>query len=152
MQGAENGPVDADGPGAREAAARVVRDFLDASMAPDPVRAATFMADDVVIVFTGGRVMPDPAAVTAFNGARYRWVKKALGDFDPIDRGDRVVVYATGTLCGEWPDGRPFEGNRYLDRYEVRGGKIIRMDVWNDSAEWLLDPSIARPLRVDDDV
>ena len=133
--------VDEDGP----AAVHVVRDFLDASMAPDPVRAATFMADDVLIVFTGGRLMADPAAVTAFNGSRYRWVKKALGDFDAVDRGDHVVVYASGTLYGEWPDGRPFEGNRYLDRYEVRDGKIVRMDVWNDSAEWLLDPSIGRP-------
>jgi hypothetical protein len=26
----------------------------------------------------------------------------------------------------------------------VRNGKIARMDVWNDSAEWLLAPEIAR--------
>ena len=35
-------------------------------------------------------------------------------------------------------DGTPFEGNRYVDRYVVRHGKIVQMEVWNDSAEWLL--------------
>ena len=48
------------------------------------------------------------------------------------------MVYQTGTLYGEWPDSTPFEGNRYVDRYVVRRGKIVRMEVWNDSAEWLL--------------
>ena len=43
-----------------------------------------------------------------------------------------------GTLYGEWPDGEPFSCNRYVDRFVVRGGKIVRMDVWNDSAELLL--------------
>ena len=59
-------------------------------------------------------------------------------------RGDVVaglgetIVYYLGTLYGEWPDGTPFEGNRYVDRFVVRNGKIVQMDVWNDSAERLL--------------
>jgi hypothetical protein len=48
------------------------------------------------------------------------------------------VVYSVGTLYGEWPDGTPFEGNRYVDRFEVHNGKITKMDVWNDSAERIL--------------
>jgi hypothetical protein len=48
------------------------------------------------------------------------------------------VVYSLGTLYGEWPDGTAFEGNRYVDRYVVKDGLIVQMDVWNDSAEWLL--------------
>ena len=43
-----------------------------------------------------------------------------------------------GNRVGAWPDGTAFEGNRYVDRYVVRHGKICEMDVWNDSAEWLL--------------
>jgi hypothetical protein len=39
---------------------------------------------------------------------------------------------------GEWHDGTAFEGNRYVDRFVVRDGKIVRMDVWNDSAERIL--------------
>ncbi len=123
-------------------AVKIVSNFLAASMAPDPVKAATFMSSDVRITFTGGRAMPDPQAITAFNGGRYAWVKKRLGQFDWMDRGDHTVVYSNGTLYGQWPDGRSFSGNRYLDRFEVRDGKIVRMDVWNDSAEWLLEPGL----------
>ncbi|MDE1165632.1 MAG: nuclear transport factor 2 family protein [Pseudomonas sp.] len=126
-------------------AVQIVSNFLEASMAPDPVRAATFMAADVRITFTGGRAMPDPQTITAFNGARYAWVKKALGNFDWMDRGDHTVVYSNGTLFGQWLDGRSFSGNRYLDRFEVRDGKITHMDVWNDSAEWMLEPGVAKP-------
>jgi hypothetical protein len=43
-----------------------VRDFLDASMKPDPELAATFMAD-VDITFTGGRKFTHPSGPTGFN-------------------------------------------------------------------------------------
>ncbi|MDP0907419.1 nuclear transport factor 2 family protein, partial [Klebsiella pneumoniae] len=80
---------------------------------------------------------------TAFNATRYRWVKKQPGDFEWMAKGDNhTVIYCTGTLYGSWPDGREFEGNRYLDRYEVKGGEITMMDVWNDSAEWILEPEL----------
>ena len=49
-----------------------------------------------------------------------------------------TTVYSLGTLYGEWPDGTPFEGNRYVDRFTVRDGLIVTMEVWNDSAERLL--------------
>ncbi|GAA6132661.1 nuclear transport factor 2 family protein [Halopseudomonas sabulinigri] len=126
-------------------AVQIVSDFLAASMAPDPVKAATYMSSDVRITFTGGRVMPSATEITAFNAARYNWVKKELGQFDWTEHADHTVVYSNGTLYGEWPDGRSFSGNRYLDRFEVRNGKITRMDVWNDSAEWILVPAIAKP-------
>jgi ketosteroid isomerase-like protein len=121
-------------------AARIVEAFLEASMIPDPDRARTYMAPDVQITFTGGRRMGDPRESTAFNAKRYAWVKKRFERTD-VAAGDseaETIVYNTGTLYGAWPDGTPFEGNRYLDRFVVRHGKIVRMDVWNDSAEILL--------------
>ena len=126
-----------------EQAVAMVKAFLDASMAPDPDRAATLMAEDVQIIFTGKRQMARVHEVTTFNAGRYRWVKKQPGDFEWMAKSDdHTVVYCTGTLYGCWPDGRQFQGNRYLDRYEVKAGKIIRMDVWNDSAEWILAPEL----------
>ena len=121
-------------------ARRVVEEFLEASMVPDPVRARTYMAPDVCITFTGGRKFTDPAGTAAFNAARYRVVKKKFERTDVVAGGteDEAIVYNIGTLYGEWPNGDPFEGNRYVDRFVVRRGKIVRMDVWNDSAELLL--------------
>ena len=104
------------------------------------MRRGAYCAPDCEIRFTGNRLMHDPAEATAFNKARYKWVKKKFG---PDARGgrrhaDETIVYQTGTLYGEWPDGTPFEGNRYVDRYVVSHGKIVKMEVWNDSAEWLM--------------
>ncbi|MFC0238930.1 nuclear transport factor 2 family protein [Rhodopseudomonas telluris] len=120
------------------AAAALVERFLVASMVPDPETAATYMAPDVAITFTGGRKFTHPRDATAFNARRYKWVKKKMERTDVAPGDGETVVYNTGTLYGEWPDGTPFEGNRYVDRFVVRGGKIVKMDVWNDSAERLL--------------
>lgn len=120
--------------------AEVVDEFLRLIMIPDPDSARRFVAPDLSIRFTGGRAMRDPAECAAFNATRYRWVKKRIERTETVAGGtpDATVVYSTGTLHGEWPDGTPFEGNRYVDRYVVSHGRITSMEVWNDSAEWLL--------------
>jgi hypothetical protein len=109
-------------------------------MIPDPDSARQYCAPDLEIRFTGNRLMHDPAEATAFNRARYKWVKKKFGPTHVAEGATdaETVVYQTGTLYGEWLDGTPFEGNRYVDRYWVRHGKIAKMEVWNDSAEWLM--------------
>lgn len=127
-----------------EQAIEIVQQFLEASMVPDPETAATFMAEGVVIVFTGRREMSSTQDITDFNKSRYQWVKKDIRQTDACQRDDHCVVYSTGYLYGQWPDGTEFHGNRYTDRFEVKGDKIVRMDVLNDSAEWILDPSLNR--------
>lgn len=125
-------------------AAEVVNEFLRLIMLPDPLSASRYTAPGMKILFTGGRPMNEPADCTRFNASRYKWVKKRIERTEEVISGsngaahDEFVVYSLGTLYGEWPDGTPFEGNRYVDRYVVKSGLITRMDVWNDSAEWLL--------------
>jgi ketosteroid isomerase-like protein len=118
----------------------VVETYLKLHMIPDPDAARAYCHPDLEIRFTGNRLMRDPAEATAFNKARYKWVKKKFGPTHVVEGGteDETTVYQTGTLYGEWLDGTPFEGNRYVDRYVVRRGKIAMMEVWNDSAEWLM--------------
>jgi len=114
--------------------------YLITLMKPDPEGARRYVSPDLRIRFTGGREMRDPAQCTAFNRARYAWVKKRFESTDVAAGATEAyaVVYNRGTLYGEWLDGTPFEGNRYIDRYVVRHGQITEMDVWNDSAEWML--------------
>lgn len=119
-------------------AAAIVEKFLVASMVPDPETAARYIADDLAITFTGGRKYRHPRETAAFNAGRYKWVKKKMERSDVVPGRGETIVYNLGTLYGEWPDGTPFEGNRYVDRFVVRGGKIVQMDVWNDSAERIL--------------
>jgi hypothetical protein len=120
------------------AAAELVERFLVASMVPDPETAGTYMSADVAITFTGGRKFKHPRDATAFNAMRYKWVKKQMERTDVAPGDGETIVYNTGTLYGEWHDGTKFEGNRYVDRFVVRDGKIVKMDVWNDSAERVL--------------
>ena len=120
--------------------AAVVDEYLRLLMIPDPQAARRFVAPDLRIRFTGGREMRDPAECAVFNALRCRWVKKRIERTETVSGGTgaETVVYSIGTLHGEWPDGTPFEGNRYVDRYVVRELRIAAMEVWNDSAEWLL--------------
>lgn len=125
-------------------AADVVNEFLRLIMIPDPVAASQYTAADMQILFTGKRAMRAPAECTKFNASRYKWVKKRIERTETVLATDEesklgdTIVYSLGTLYGEWPDGTPFAGNRYVDRYVVRDGLITHMDVWNDSAEWML--------------
>ncbi len=120
--------------------AQVVNEFLRLVMIPDPDAARRFVAPGIRIRFTGNRPMSDPSDTAAFNAGRYKWVKKRVERADVVVGGNlnETIVYSLGTLYGEWPDGTPFEGNRYVDRYVVSHGLLTQMDVWNDSAEWLL--------------
>ena len=121
-----------------EDAIRIVEAYLDASMIPDPVEAARYIAADLVFTFTGGRCFDHPRDAAAFNAKRYQWVKKRRERSDASFSQGEVIVYNIGTLYGAWPDGTPFDGNRYVDRFVIRDGFIVKMDVWNDSAERLL--------------
>ena len=121
-----------------QSAAEIVERFLAASMVPDPETAARYIAVDLKLTFTGGRRMSHPRESAAFNAKRYKWVRKKMERTDVVSGAQETIVYNLGTLYGEWPDGTPFEGNRYVDRFVVRDGKIVQMDVWNDSAERIL--------------
>jgi hypothetical protein len=119
-------------------AADIVERFLVASMVPDPQTAARYISDELRITFTGGRKYRHPRETAAFNAKRYKWVKKKMERTDVVPGKGETIVYNLGLLYGEWPDGTPFDGNRYVDRFVVRGGKIVQMAVWNDSAERLI--------------
>ena len=132
-------------------AKHIVEEFLRIIMIPDPVSARAFVSPQLRIRFTGAREMKDPTECSAFNASRYKWVKKKFQQTDVVAGGsdDEAIVYNIGTLYGEWLDGTPFEGNRYVDRYVVKHGLIEQMDVWNDSAErMLLRAGLCQPWQV----
>ena len=115
-----------------------MNDFSKPRWSPIPKPRRATSPPDLKITFTGGRKYNHPRETAGFNAKRYKWVKKKMARTDVVPASGETIVYNTGTLYGEWPDGTPFEGNRYVDRFVVRNGKIVQMDVWNDSAERLL--------------
>ena len=86
---------------------------------------------EIVEAYLTASMIPDPDAAAAY-------MKTGTVITFTGGRECETVVYSIGTLYGEWIDGTPFEGNRYVDRFVVQDGFIVKMDVWNDSAERIL--------------
>ncbi len=113
----------------------IVRAFLDTMEARDLAHAKRFLAPGFTMVFPGGERFDSLEALVAWAKPRYRWVKKRYDRFDTAQGPTATHVYCFGTLYGEWPDGTPFEGIRFIDRFTVRSGKLVDQMVWNDMGE-----------------
>lgn len=121
-------------PGAAGPAA-IVRAFLDTMEARDLVGAKAFLADGFTMTFPGGACFATLDELIAWAAPRYRRVGKIYERYDVVPAGDGGIVYCFGTLHGEWPDGTPFDGIRFIDRFTVKDGKLADQMVWNDLAE-----------------
>lgn len=95
-----------------------------------------YLAPQVQLVFPGGRVMTDAEAMVSRSAGRYRHVSKTIGSWEGFASAPKLwTVYCRGTLQGEWSDGTPFSGIRYVDRFEVGPDGIRAQEVWNDTGE-----------------
>ncbi|MEM9048367.1 MAG: nuclear transport factor 2 family protein [Pseudomonadota bacterium] len=114
----------------------LVRDYLAAMEARDLEKARGMLAPGFAMVFPGGAVFEQLEALLSWSQPRYRFVRKRI---DRIERAGQVgaisVVFCMGGLSGEWPDGTPFSGIRFIDRFELVDGRLTRQEVWNDMAE-----------------
>ena len=117
------------------AAAKIVRSYLRLVEARDLDAASEFLADDVSIVFPGGRTFGSLTDQVASSAGRFRSVKKTLDQFDVVSDGAATTVYVYGTLAGQTLDGSPFDGVRFIDRFALNDGLIVSQMVWNDLAE-----------------
>ena len=116
-------------------ASDIVRSYLSAMEARDLNAARAYLADGFTMVFPGGVTFRTPEELTIWAKPRYNFVKKTYDRFDEALNDDGVVVYCYGTLYGEFPDGTPFSGIRFIDRFTVADGKLLDQQVWNDLAE-----------------
>lgn len=113
-----------------------VHAFLAAMEARDLDAAQNMLGAGFTMTFPGTRPMHSLDALIEWATPRYRFVTKTYEGTDAMQSAaDHAVVYCRGTLSGEWPDGTPFEGIRFIDRFEVTAGLLTRQDVWNDIAE-----------------
>ncbi|GGB43436.1 hypothetical protein GCM10011316_14310 [Roseibium aquae] len=113
----------------------IVMDYLRAMEARDLDRAGMHLGDRFAMVFPGTGEMTSLTQLIEWAAPRYRFVTKSYEGVEALQGEQSAIVYTRGTLAGEWPDGSAFSGIRFIDRFEVTGGKITRQDVWNDIAE-----------------
>lgn len=114
----------------------LVRDYLTAMEARDIDKAADMLGAGFTMTFPGTAPMTQLQQLIDWAKPRYKHVTKTYSGFEALQTpGDAAVVYCRGTLSGEWPDGTPFDGIRFIDRFELTDGHLTRQDVWNDIAE-----------------
>ncbi len=130
-----DGQIHTSGAQALPAAGEVVQAFLEAVGRRDFEAAHTYLAAGFEMVFPGPKVMRRLEELPAWAASRYASITKQVERLEESWQGDRTVVFCSGTLAGRWPDGTAFEGVRFIDRFELRGGRICRQEVWNDLGE-----------------
>ena len=114
----------------------IVQAYLAAMEARDLDAARAMLGAGFSMVFPGTGPMSTLDQLIAWAKPRYRFVTKTYDGFDAmLGDADTAIVYCFGTLAGEWPDGTAFSDIRFIDRFELAAGQIIRQDVWNDIAE-----------------
>ena len=121
-----------------DTAADFVEAYLAAMERRDLDAARAYLAEEVELVFPGGRRFTDIAEIPQNSATRYARVGKHIARRDVWQAGETVCVLITGTLHGNWPDGAPFMGIRFADRFDLLEGRIVRQEVWNDAAEHML--------------
>ena len=114
----------------------IVSQFLTLMEQRDIAAAEEYLDEKFSMTFPGTQPMHRLEDLVNWASKRYRYVVKKYDGFEAFQSpGDEAVVYCRGTLSGEWLDGEPFEGIRFIDRFEVIRGVISKQDVWNDIGE-----------------
>ena len=114
----------------------IVLAFLDALGARELEKARLLLAEDFSMHFPGTEPMSDLQELVEWSKPRYSNIEKHIEGTEAFGSpGSATVVYCRGTLSGVWTDGSRFEGIRFIDRFELVGGKIQRQEVWNDLGE-----------------
>lgn len=111
-----------------------VRAFLSAMEARDLAGAEHYLAANVVMQFPGAAPMQRLSEVVEWAQTRYRRVSKTFHAVDLCTHPCLYVVVCHGELTVQWLDGSTSSGVRFIDRFELIDGLIIRQDVWNDLA------------------
>lgn len=114
---------------------QIVHAFLKAMEERDLEKAETMLAEGFQMIFPGAAPMHKLSELVDWARPRYHFIKKKYTGFDAMPGGSGQIVYARGKLEGEWNDGTSFGGIRFIDRFDLKDGKILRQDVWNDLGE-----------------
>lgn len=116
-------------------AAQTVSGFLRLVEARRLDEAAEHLASGAQITFPGGRRFRNLEEQVSSGEGRFRRLSKVFETIDTLEADGAMIVYVFGTLEGEDVEGVEFSGVRFIDRFELRDGRIVDQKVWNDMAE-----------------
>lgn len=114
----------------------IARDFLDALDRRDLAAATALLAPQFGMRVTGGHRFVTLAEFVAYAAGRYASMRKSGRQYDACDAALGVVVYARGTMSGEWRDGGSFQDVRWVDRFLIRDGRITELQTLSEIGEF----------------
>ena len=94
-------------------------------------QAELLLSPDFRMTIPGGVQLFSLSELTSWSRPRYRRIEKCIERTDASPGS----VYVSGTLRGQWTNGSAFDRIRFIDRFEMSNGLILRQEVWNDMAE-----------------
>lgn len=107
--------------------------FLRTTEARDLELARSMIGPGFSATFPRGRHFPSLDAWLESSKSTYIRIAKRFERIDvAITGADAAVVHCSGTLHGERFDAKPLDGFRFIDRFEIQGGRIVDQQVWND--------------------
>jgi hypothetical protein len=121
---------------AAETAIARVREFMMALAARELPKANAMLASGFHMIVSGNHRFERLEDFAAFSRTRNGAVVKHPSGFDVATSDDATIVYAYGTMSGQWLNGGSFAQVRYVDRFLLRSDKILQMDVYSDMAEF----------------
>ena len=116
----------------RPVASELVRSFLMLMQERNLEKAKSFLSPHFSMCFPTGVRMTQLHEVVQWGKSRYKSIEKTFETIDECWTGEGAVVYCSGTLSGVFNDDQRFENVRFIDRFEVVDGLIVKQDVWND--------------------
>ncbi|MFN5349406.1 MAG: hypothetical protein ACK5A0_07700 [Polaromonas sp.] len=120
------------GGSSRPVTSELVRSFLMLMQEGHIEKAKSFLAPQFSMCFAAGVRMTQLHEVVQWGQSRYKSIEKTLETIDECWTGEGAIVYCSGTLSGIFNDDQPFANIRFMDRFEVVDGLIVKQDVWND--------------------
>ena len=115
---------------------KTVKSFLEDLARRDLASAERYLAPDFQLHIAGRR-FDSLANFAEFSKQRQKLSKKNLVHCDHChDDSNHDVVYARGTMEGEWLNGEAFADVYWLDRFQLHNGLIQRLDIVSDMAEY----------------
>ena len=120
------------GGSSRPVASELVLSFLTSMQERNLDQAKKFLAPNFSMCFPSGVRMTQLHELIQWGQSRYKSIEKIFETIDECWTGDGAVVFCSGTLSGVFNDDKSFEKIRFIDRFEVVDGLIVKQDVWND--------------------
>jgi ketosteroid isomerase-like protein len=114
----------------------IARDFLDALDRHDLSAATALLMPHFSMRVTGGHRFATLAEFIAYASGRYAAMRKSGRQYDACDAALGVVVYARGTMSGEWRDGGSFHDVRWIDRFLIQNGRITELQTLSEIGEF----------------